>query len=242
MFVDLHFHCLPGIDDGPRDWDAAVALCRAAAADGTTHIIATPHVLRDPWINDDLATRDALVAKLNELVGGAPVILPGSEVYYSQELVELWEAGRAEGAAGPLTSLNRGSYLLIEFPIREVPRNAGAILHELVLLGITPLIAHPERNLELAEDPDRLASLIERGAVTQITAGSYLGEFGQRAMESAFEITDAGRAFLVASDAHSVDRRPPRMAPARALIEARWGAETAKQLFETNPRAAAGLE
>ena len=30
--IEVHFHCLPGIDDGPSDWDEAVALCRAAAA------------------------------------------------------------------------------------------------------------------------------------------------------------------------------------------------------------------
>jgi len=39
--IETHFHCLPGVDDGPENWDAAVALCRAAAAEGTTTLIAT---------------------------------------------------------------------------------------------------------------------------------------------------------------------------------------------------------
>ena len=68
--IDLHFHCLPDVDDGPEDWDQAVALCRAAAAEGTTILIATPHVLRDPWLNDDPAVRDRLILRLNALLEG----------------------------------------------------------------------------------------------------------------------------------------------------------------------------
>ena len=59
--IDLHFHCLPGIDDGPDSWDEAVALCRQAAAEGTTSIVATPHVLRDGWLNEDPRERDELI-------------------------------------------------------------------------------------------------------------------------------------------------------------------------------------
>jgi tyrosine-protein phosphatase YwqE len=73
--IDLHFHCLPGIDDGPRDWNEAVALCRTAAVEGITKIVATPHVLRDHWINDDPASdshsidrRPPVIAAARELV------------------------------------------------------------------------------------------------------------------------------------------------------------------------------
>ena len=51
--IDIHFHCLPGIDDGPRNWEEAIALCRAAEADGVQTIVATPHVLRDDWLNEN---------------------------------------------------------------------------------------------------------------------------------------------------------------------------------------------
>ena len=42
--IDLHFHLLPGIDDGPDTTDAALALAQAAADAGTRTIVATPHV------------------------------------------------------------------------------------------------------------------------------------------------------------------------------------------------------
>jgi protein-tyrosine phosphatase len=38
VYVDLHSHVLPGIDDGPADLDAALAMLRVAAGYGTAMI------------------------------------------------------------------------------------------------------------------------------------------------------------------------------------------------------------
>ncbi len=231
--IDLHFHCLPGIDDGPDDWESSVALCRAAAAQGTTTIVATPHVLRGPWINEDPELRDALVLELNALLDGRPEILPGCEYFLSAEAVELVERGRWS----PLTGLNRTGYLLVELPSGEIPSYTGALFHELTLLGVTPVLAHPERNRALSDDSDELEELIERGARVQLTAGSLLGDFGPPAAEASQEFLRRGLVHLVASDAHSLDRRPPRLAAARRHIRDAWGADAEVGLFEENPRA-----
>lgn len=60
-------------------------LCRAAAADGTTTIVATPHVLRDPWWNEDRAARAALLDELNRRLEGSPKVLLGAEVWFTAE-------------------------------------------------------------------------------------------------------------------------------------------------------------
>ena len=229
--IDIHFHCLPGIDDGPSTWKESVELCRAAAAEGTHAIVATPHVMRDPWINSDPARRDELVLKLNDALGGEVAILPGCEYFFSSDAIELWEME----SSSPLTALNRGPFLLIEFPSSSVPRNAEAVIHEFAILGIIPVIAHPERNVDLVSRPARLQSLVERGATAQITAGSLLGDFGRIAMEACEEFRNRDLIHFVASDAHSMDRRPPRLAAARTEVETRWGAETAELLFDINP-------
>jgi protein-tyrosine phosphatase len=231
--IDLHFHCLPGIDDGPPGWDEAVALCRAAAAEGTTTLVATPHVLRDGWINEDPAGRDQLVLKLNTLLGGRPAVLAGCEYAFSSDAIELLDRGRT----GPLTTLNRGRYLLLEFLPGPLPLSTEAILHELAMMEITPVIAHPERNRRFSGDPSRLERLVARGATVQVTAGSLLGDFGDRPAEACREFFQRGLVHLVASDAHSLDRRPPRLAAARAWVRAEWGDEAEAGLFEANPAA-----
>jgi protein-tyrosine phosphatase len=231
--IDLHFHCLPGIDDGPVDWDAAAGLCRQAAAEGTTTIVATPHVLREGWENDDPRARDELLLKLNTLLGGTPAVLPGCEYFYSSDAVDLWE----QGPSGPLTGLNRGSYLLVEFPATMVPRAAGDVIHELSVIGVTPVIAHPERNLHFVREPELLESFVRKGAITQLTAASILGELGRAASGASTDFFRRGIVHLVASDAHNLERRPPRLAAARERVRRDWGEDAEHLLFEINPRA-----
>jgi protein-tyrosine phosphatase len=210
-----------------------VALCRAAAADGVTSIVATPHVLRESWINDDAAVRDELVLKLNTLLGGTPAILPGCEYWFSAEVLDLL----AKGKSGPITRLNRSRYLLVEFPANQVLESAEAVFHELSVLDIVPVIAHPERNLVLARDPERLARLMERGAIAQVTAASVVGDFGHKAQHAAEEFLKLGLVSVIASDSHSVEMRPPRMSAAREKVRKHFGAEVEKGLFDANPEA-----
>lgn len=231
--IDLHFHCLPGIDDGPKTFDEAIALCRAAADQGVESIVATPHVLRAPWVNEEPAERDGLVLRLNDLLGGRPAILAGCEYTLSSEMLELVE----RGSSGPLTGLNRGRYLLLELPPDASLRAAERAFHELVLLDVTPVVAHPERHRLFRKDPGELARLVRGGAAAQLTAGSLLGEFGDAARSAARDLLDLGLATLVASDAHDLVRRPPRLAEAREFVRRTWGAEAELGLFEANPRA-----
>ncbi|MGZ4809523.1 MAG: tyrosine-protein phosphatase [Thermoanaerobaculia bacterium] len=231
--IDLHFHCLPGIDDGPQGWDEAVGLCRAAAADGVTRIVATPHVLRDRWVNDDRIARDTLVTRLNELLGGEPQVFPGCEYYFSSDALELWE----QGEAGPLTGLNRSRYLLLEFPATRIPDRAESVVYEMSLAGVTAVIAHPERNLVFAEQPARLQRFIEIGAIAQVTASSITGAFGRAAYSATEEFFRRELIHLVASDSHSLDRRPPSMSSAREAVRERWGSDAESILFDLTPSA-----
>ena len=230
--IDIHFHCLPGIDDGPRNWDDAVALCKAAAADGVTTIVATPHVLReDIWINDDPAARGALIDELNRRLGGTPKIVPGCEYFFSSDAIDLCRPG------GPLTMLNNSSYLLVEFPATRLPEAAESVFHELSVMGVTPVVAHPERNLVLASQPEKLRRLIEVGALSQVTAGSVTGEFGRAALTAANEMIKLGLVHVIASDSHSLNRRPPRMSEAREKLRQKWSSDLEAALFETNAHA-----
>jgi protein-tyrosine phosphatase len=231
--IDVHFHCLPGIDDGPEDWDEAVSLCRAAAEEGTGTIVATPHVLREPWLNEDPRKRDELIVRLNALLGGTPAVLAGCEYFFSSDAVELWE----RGSGGPLTGLNRSSSLLVEFSGEIDARAVEAAFHEFSILGVTPVVAHPERSPFFALEPERLARLVELGARVQVTAGAVAGDFGSRVGAACTKFFDLGLVHLVASDAHSLAARPPRLAAARESVRKKWGGEAEEGIFEANPRA-----
>jgi protein-tyrosine phosphatase len=106
-------------------------------------------------------------------------------------------------------------------------------------MGVRPVIAHPERNAELVRNPERLVSLVARGALTQITAGALLGDFGRGPLAAAEDFFERGLVHLVASDAHSLVERPPRLAAARRWAERRWGEAATREIFETNAEAVA---
>jgi protein-tyrosine phosphatase len=229
--IDVHFHCLPGIDDGPRHWDDAIELCRTAGRQGTRTIVATPHVLRSPWLNEDRAERSALVAKLNDLVGGEPAIVEGCEYSISSEVLDLIRLPE-----GPLVGLNGSRHLLIEFTTSALPRDVDFLFHELIVGGSVPVIAHPERHPVFAASPEKLKRLVDLGAKAQLTAGSILGDFGRDAEKASRKFLEADLIFVVASDAHNLTRRPPRLAAAYERLRATYGEATAEGLVLHHPR------
>jgi protein-tyrosine phosphatase len=58
---------------------------------------------------------------------------------------------------------------------------------------------------------ERLAPLIRRGALVQLTAGSQRGDFGRTAQRFCWELLDRRMAHLIASDAHDTRSRPPEV-------------------------------
>jgi tyrosine-protein phosphatase YwqE len=179
--VDIHCHCLPALDDGPKDADKAIALCRALADDGTTVAVATPHQLgRYEGKNQADEIRTA-VSDLNALIADASIpltVVPGGDVRVDERLAALIAADRV------LTLADGGRYILLELP-HEVFVDIRLLVRGLRSSGITPVVSHPERHLSLARRPDIVAPWLAEGAVLQITAGSFLGDFGRLAKKDA---------------------------------------------------------
>lgn len=227
--IDLHCHILPGVDDGAASLADAVAMCRLAAADGCTAMVATPHQRHASFPN---ATRGALEAALAELSaaldGEPPRLLMGAEIRVDSELM-----ADLEMPGGEALALAGSRYLLLEFPRAEVGPAPEEVVHELLLAGWRPVLAHPEV-LPWLEVP-RLAGLVDAGALLQVTAAAVVGEFGRFPHLRVWELLEEGLVHFVASDTHSPTWRAPGLSKARALLERRLGSATARALVEENP-------
>ena len=203
--VDLHCHILPGRDDGAEDLDEALEMSRRAVADGITDLVATPHAqdgLHENRRIDVLSAVERLQGELDR--ERIPLHLhPGMEVHLHVELLDNLGAGHL------LTLCDGHKHLLLELPALSIPSCTEAILYELQVLGVTPIIAHPERNLALQEHPERLAEWVADGSVAQLTGGSLLGKFGRAAQRTAEEMVLHDWVHLIASDGHSAARRRP---------------------------------
>lgn len=244
--IDLHCHILPGIDDGPKTLEEAVQMCRLAAAEGCTAMAATPHQRRGEWWNADLPRLAALREELQQALGSTLQVLPGGEIHVDSQL--LTEVEKLEKLEKP-GSLDQGSaragilplagsrYLLIEFDSSGTGAEAIHLVHELVVGGWRPIVAHPEFIPWLAADFALLDRLVDLGATTQVTAMSVTGEFGRRPHQTAHALIDAGLAHFIASDCHGVRRRPPGLRRAWQTVAEHWGEEAARLLLVDHPRA-----
>jgi protein-tyrosine phosphatase len=212
--LDLHSHILPGLDDGARTPAEALAIARASAAQGVTAIAATPHV-RDDYPTTPAQMEHGVAALRRELEReGVPVeLLPGGELDLAVAAALDEEQLRRFSLAGS------GRYLLLECPYHGWPRTLLPTVESLLALGLVPVLAHPERNAEVQARLERLAPLVELGALVQITAASLDGRLGRASRTAGLELARRGLAHLLASDAHSPDLRAAGLAAAAAALE-----------------------
>jgi protein-tyrosine phosphatase len=231
--IDIHAHLLPGVDDGARDLREAVTMCRLAAADGCTALVATPHQRTPSWPNGDLARLRALHDELQAAVGGEPRVLLGGEVRVDAELASA-VAALPDAEVLPLAG---SRYLLLELDRSGSIDDPWPLVEELARTGWRPILAHPEFFPWLLRDLGLLRELVAGGATVQITAMSVTGDFGRAAEEATHGLIDAGLVHFVASDCHSVAWRPPGLRRARQTIAERWGEGVADRLTRRNPQA-----
>jgi protein-tyrosine phosphatase len=231
--IDLHNHLLPGIDDGAKKLEETLEFLRVARRDGIATVTATPHM--KPGVYDN--TRAVIlerIALVKEAARGDEAeqveLLPGAEVYFTADVVERARTGQL------MTVGDRGKYLLLELPYQQVPMKVDDTIFQLRLLGITPIMAHPERVAYYLEDFGRVAASVRLGALTQVTGSSISGRFGTKARDFAVRMLEQNLIHILASDSHDVRYRPPILSDARRTVAKLAGETTARRLVDDNPR------
>jgi protein-tyrosine phosphatase len=207
--IDLHCHILPGIDDGALDLDDSVAMARVAAADGIDVVAATPHIRHDHDVRiHELPTR---VAELNEELRAAGVPV---EVVTGGEVAETALHGLDSDELRAV-SLGEGGWILLEPRPGPLTHSLHKSIERLHGLGFHALIAHPERHLS-DDVADRIARLIEAGALIQATAAHLVRE---PIREGMLALARRGLIHVLASDAHSSHGgRPLRISDGRVAL------------------------
>lgn len=216
--IDIHCHILPELDDGPKRLDEALRMASQAVAEGVHTIIATPHHANGAFEND-AATVLRSVRAFNQELSDRDIplrVLPGQEVRVHAALLEELEGG----SVIPLSS---GRNLLLELPSARIPDHFHHLLHELQVIRITPIIAHPERNAVVMRQPEMLHRWAELGALHQVTAGSLTGLFGKAVRRLALRLCRQRLIDFVASDAHGPDMRPVGLRDAYELASREFG-------------------
>lgn len=209
--IDIHCHILPALDDGPETIEEALKMARVAVNDGIRTIVATPHAQSQTRSSQCGGHKTSPGQILNEVERFnrtlreeriSLTVLPGSDVPLDCNILDDIKNHKV------MTVNNNPGYIMLELPSFGVPRNLPDLIWELKLSGITPIFSHPERNEAIQENIDMLYDFIMQGALSQITAMSLTGEFGKRPQKCAVSLLKRNLAHIIATDAHSVRRRP----------------------------------
>lgn len=227
--IDIHSHILPGIDDGARSLEEARELARETLADGVTVIAATPHVRSDFPTTPERMERG--VAELRGDFARAGISL---EVVHGGEIALERLADLDADDLRRFSLAQTGKYVLLECPYFTSPLELVPAIKALRHAGLTAVVGHPERNPDIEERPGRLASLVELGALVQVTSASLDGRLGRGPRNTAARLLDLGLVHVIASDAHGPHIRGGGLA---AAAEAAGGTELAGYLTEEAPGA-----
>jgi len=230
-YVDIHCHCLPGIDDGPATMPEALALCLALVDDGITTAIATPHQLgRFNSCNGGAIVREKISILNEELKnnGIALTVKPGADVRADERICQLLKDDEV------ITLADGGKYILLELP-HQIFIDIEPLIVELFSLGVQAIISHPERHFVLGNQDEVLFKWLNHSANLQVTAGSLIGQFGPAAQKAAWHLLSSGLACLVATDSHDLNGRRPCMRAAFQCISGRLGDTVARLVCIENP-------
>ncbi len=204
-------------------------MCRMAASDGITHMVATPHA--NDRYHYDREYLKGLLNHLQQLVGDAPKLSLGCDFHLSFDNVQ-------DALANPSRYvIDDTRYLLVEFSNYSIPQQITDSFTKLGDCGITVIVTHPERNPILRESPQRVAEWAEQGCVVQVTGSALTGFWGDRSRRAAHWLLEHQAVHILSTDAHDTEKRVPILSTAREAAAEICGDEIAEALVEANPRA-----
>jgi len=230
---DIHNHLLPGVDDGPKKFSEAIKICKIAESQNTKSVIVTPH-RKD--VNENLSVQiiKDIVLEINQTLKEDKIdidIKLGMENHIDLGLLRDIEEGKA-------LTLNDSGYILVEMPWEGRPPYIEDIINNLLSCGLTPVLAHPERMHLFEEEPNLLFDFVQMGCLTQLTASSLYGKFGNTALNNSIDIMEHGLAHVIASDTHmAAGQRCYDMQLGFAHAKLTVGIDMATRLCSANPLA-----
>jgi protein-tyrosine phosphatase len=229
--IDIHSHLIPKFDDGPGSFDESLEMLQQAEDQGITDVFATSHF--NEWIPK--AMEEEYFSKLEELRKKAQSkkigvnIHSGAEIFYHH-----WVETTVKSSK--VTTLgNWGQYVLIEFPMFQMPDGAEEVLFRLTAENYIPIVSHAERYVLIIEKPRKIMNFIKYGGLIQLNGGSLLGHFGKDIQKTALQLLEWQLAQFIASDAHSPRARTFVLAEVYKFLENRIEKRYLEELLFTNP-------
>lgn len=197
--IDIHCHILPGMDDGAKNMDISVQMCRIAGQNGIKHIVCTPHITTVGEIESFVRERNGKLRELQDVINKLNLgitLYPGAEVFVDDDIFFSTNLKRL--------AINGSRYILVEFAFKNVSmKKIVSYLNAIIDMGLIPIVAHPERYEYFQFNYDDVNMLIQNGVLFQINSSSLASLDGPQEFELAYAMAYSGAASFIGTDAHS---------------------------------------
>lgn len=205
--IDIHNHILFNMDDGAEDIDTCVQMCIDAYKNGVSAIAVTPHFFKYDQLDNFVYERDEKIKRLRHILENEEIellVFSGAELFLSDKIFDADNLDQL--------TINHSQYMLCEFPLGPFDVNRVPLwIDELISRGYTPIIAHPERYVELHRNFHIIDELIDRDVLFQVNIDSLTGSNGPKPQEMAVDMVRRKIATLIATDAHDLEYRHTRI-------------------------------
>lgn len=232
--IDIHSHIVFDVDDGPKTLEESLSLIEESYRQGVRIIVSTSHRRKGMFETpEDIIFKNFSIVKHEaEKRFEHLKILYGGELYYTSDMLEKLKLKQ-------IPTLNNTKFALIEFSMQTSWKDIHTALSNVLMLGITPVVAHIERYNALENQKERVKEIINMGCYTQINSSHILkqklfNDKHKRFKKRARYFLEENLVHFVASDMHNLDVRPPFLAEAYKIICRDFGKERANQLFIEN--------
>lgn len=225
MFIDIHSHLLPGVDDGAKTIDESLYLLQQAINDGIEYIVLTPHYIKN---GEFRLKREDIIARYQEfkhivLTEGLDIkLLLGNELYIHSDLDEMIMKKE-------VCTLNNTSYVLVEFPFDKYKDEYDEYLYNIALNGNKIIIAHPERYGYVQANVDFCKRWLKEGYYLQSNQNSLFNY----CEKTTIKLLENNWISFIASDAHNKNR-PCILSKAYDKVKNKFGDKKANGLFVEN--------
>ena len=198
LYVDIHSHILPAIDDGSNSIDESIDMLKAMQEAGYSKVITTPHIMVDVYKNNPKIIKQKLefVREAISKEGVDIEIEAAAEYYLDDGFIKHLEDGDV--------LIFGNNYLLFETSYVDRPINMEDMIFEIQSFGYTPVLAHPERYRYIKDLQKEYSRLKDLGVLFQLNLNSLIGGYGKDAKRKAEFLINSGYIDFLGSDAHGV--------------------------------------
>jgi len=197
--IDMHSHLLPGIDDGLQEVEQSVEFIRDLKNLGYKKLYCTPHILSDLYPNspETILPRLALVRDALKAANVDMPIEAAAEYMIDHMFADLIAKSKKED----LLTIG-GDYILVEMSYLAPSPNFDQVIFDLRMLGLQPILAHPERYSYYHHQFEQYERFKDLGCKLQVNLLSLSGGYGPHVKKTAEKLFKNQMVDFLGTDMH----------------------------------------